>query len=873
MFGVLRGACIGVAFGFICMGAKAHGHAQGGAQTDLREQTLLTGAGWQFTGTEQGQALPEIGTSEYAQAKWTDVSVPHIFETRAHYNAPEQGWYKRNLNIGANAGRKRTYIVFEGVTTVADVYVNGKLLGEHKGAYTRFLYDITDAVHPGADNLLAVKVDNRPQSLVDHLPDVAMGLYKLWGGINRKVWLLTTGPVGIDPTDFASPGVYITPTGVSEKSAKLEIEVLLRNTLGAAQNVTTTATLLDPDGKAVQKFTPKIAAKQTNLEPGQRVSVKLDGTVDHPRLWALLAPQLYHVRVDVMDASGKVVDSVTQPTGFRTVEFRIANPKVRDTEKWIYFNGKKTALYGVDLHPEVEEKGNAVSDQDLIDNFDVMADLGINFLRLPHYPHAQLEYDECDKRGILCWPEDGHTHNENYGPLAEQIITEMIKQNYNHPSLPVWGLGNESKVATAEASVPLAHKLDPHRPAVAVHMRCDACDFTGNNEYPGWYAKGSFRDYMPHAYIMEIGAGGVITTHTDYNQADWKVSSYEPEEYQQLLAEYVFTKAFDPANDKVGIFTWWIMREFSDQKYKGKIGINSKGLETYAGEKKDVYYLYRSFLRPNVPTVRLTSQTYFLRRGAVNNGIKAYSNANALTLTLNREKVSTLANGQYTQPDGPYLLHTPPQKANQPAPPPMVIPPAPHARNVFYWPVPLRTGRNVVSVTDGLGHSDTATIYFYGKGGAAEQVDRNAPVRDLKSTNDDNPAYLMNMPVHAQWPLYYDLDSTADNSWSHLPAAVEGASWIALRRVTKPGQDTTVSFTATRAEMVYVAESEGGATAGTTATVPAGFAAVDNGSFIWRDNALQLVPAKLFGRKVAAGESVSLKLGDADAVVLVKAER
>src|SRR5208283_5108329 len=132
-----------------------------------------------------------------------------------------------------------------------------------------------------------------------------------------------------------------------------------------------------------------------------------------------------------------LVDSVTQPTGFRTVEWRWADNQA-------LVNGKRVRLFGADVHQEIEGKGNALSDEEVLRSFALASDLGLNFMRLPHYPHLQLEYDQCDARGILCWPEDGHSNDEVWGPTAQQIVTEMVKQNYNHPSIALWSLGNEA---------------------------------------------------------------------------------------------------------------------------------------------------------------------------------------------------------------------------------------------------------------------------------------------------------------------------------------------------------------------------------------------------------------------------------------------
>ncbi|HEY0797321.1 MAG TPA: glycoside hydrolase family 2 TIM barrel-domain containing protein, partial [Acidisarcina sp.] len=716
---------------------------------DIRQQIPLTGGGWTFVGASAAETLPESGTPAFAAAAWSPVSVPHVFNSRLDYDRLQQGWYRRVVVVPPGLATKRLFLVFEGVTSIADVYVNGHHMGQHRGAYTRFIFDATSALHPGGGNEIAVRVDNRVSEIQDLFPNRTR-LYKLWGGINRKVWLLATDSLHIDPTDFASPGVYITPSNVTAESARISVEVLLRDdspasahgSENASGSVRVRASVLDPAGKVV-----KVLNGPAEVKSGARTAVTLAGTVDHPWLWEPGHPYVYHVRVELL-RGGKVVDVVTQPTGFRTVDFDFPGNK-------IVVNGKRTKFFGADVHQELEPKGNAVSDDDIRSSFDTMQDLGVNFMRLPHYPHAQLEYDLCDERGIFCWAENGHSNDEKWGPAGEQITTEMVKQNYNHPSIPLWSVGNESRGETAEAAVPLVRALDPSRPVVVANMRCNNCDLRGINTYPGWYGKLGFRDYTPHGFITEVGGGGVVTTHTDYNQADYVVNKFEPEEYQQLVAENDISKALNPANEDIAMFTWWTLRDFSDTKYKGPIGINSKGLLTYAGDKKDVYYLYRSFLRPGEPTVHITSKRYFLRRGAVDNGIKVYSNAKKLTLTLNGAVVSTLENGKYFQPGGPYLARTLPAKDPSPQ----------EIDNVFYWPVPLHTGRNDVSISDGAGHSDSAVIYFEGAGGSPARPSRGTPlVEDLTSSNANNPAYIIDAPIHAQWPIYYDLDGTADNS-------------------------------------------------------------------------------------------------------------
>jgi beta-galactosidase len=803
-----------------------------------RQQILLSGADWRFTGAGAAAALPQFDTKEFAAAAWQSVSVPHVFQTRAHFTELTQGWYRRDFIVAPELSGKRLYLVFEGAATIADAYVNGKHLGQHRGAYTRFVFDATDAVKSGGSNELAVRVDNNPQNTTDCLPSNSR-LYTVWSGLYRKVWLVATDPLHVDLEDYASPGVYITPQNVTAASADLSVKALVKNSSISPQTAEVRATLMDSQGAVVKTFDAK-----RNVPAGQSVAVEFSGVIPQPKLWSPAAPNLYQMKVEVL-RDGRVVDEVTQPTGFRNLVFEIATGRVK-------LNGQPIVLTGGNLHQEIESKAAAMADDDFRTNYAFMQDLGFNWIRLPHYPHAQLEYDLCDQLGLLCWAENGHSNGKSTkdspdvpGPTADQITTEMVKQNYNHPSIAVWSVGNEGGQDVADREVPVVKALDATRPVVVANMKSTNADFHGINSYPAWYPG---RDPDPWkiaktGYITETGAGGVTTIHCDYAGASHIVNIYEPEEYQQLVAEARFQACIRENDGTLGMFSWWTMRDMTDVKYKKPIGWNTKGLLTYAGDKKDIYYLYRCFLRPNEPTVHLASQRYFIRTGAVDNGIKAYSSAAKLTLALNGETISTLTNGSYTQTNGR------------------------HVDNVFFWKTPLHTGKNLATVSDGAGHSDSAVIYFYGTNGLPE-LPANPLATDLRTSNPNNRAYFMDMPVQAQWPIYYDLDSTADNSFDALPAEIAGAKWIALRRGTKSGQETDLSFKLTRPATVFVMATK-------RETVPAflaeaGFKEISKTGLVWRDNNLMLVPAQLFSRRAQAGEVIHLAPPDRDEIVLVK---
>ena len=425
------------------------------------------------------------------------------------YDTLTKGWYKRQVTVDPSAKGKELYLVFEGAASIADVYVNGQHLGQHRGAYTRFIFDATAALHPG-DNELAVLVDDTPANTTDCLPWSITGLYKVWGGLYRNVWLVTTSQVHIDPTDFAAPGVYLTPKNVSADSADLDVRTLLRNTSAADVQAQVKARIVDPDGKEVTTLTGT-----TPVPAHGTATSELSTTIKQPQLWGAHQGKLYHVETTIL-LNGKPVDELTQATGFRWLNWDWKGGNVT-------LNGKRIILYGADVHQETEEKGSAVSPEDLKANFDDMQYLGVNFMRFPHYPHAALEYELCDQDGILAWCEDGHSNSKDIvGPTAAQIVTEMVKQNYNHPSIVVWSMGNESNGQVADQCVPIAKALDPSRPVGVANQKSELADFHTAHCYYGWYHE-DMEGYRPLGFISEIGAGGLVTTHCDYGNADWKV--------------------------------------------------------------------------------------------------------------------------------------------------------------------------------------------------------------------------------------------------------------------------------------------------------------------------------------------------------------
>ena len=791
-------------------------------------KTLLLSGPWRFKASNDLLAAEAPGLDD---RDWEPVTVPHTWGERPWRRA----WYRTRFAVPREDVGRPLYLVFEGAATFADVYLNGKHLGQHRGAFTRFVFDGHRAAVPG-ENVLAVRLTNDPADTADSLPSgLGKQLYNMYGGLYRKVWLVSPHALHVDPTEDASPGVYVTPSNVSAQSADLAVKVLVRNAGDARKPVEVRCRLLDAAGQQVTLLVRKL-----EFDAGASAPVEVVVTLNQPRLWSPADPYLYRVRAEVV-SDGDVVDVVEQRTGFR--DFRLVDGR-------FLLNGAPIVLRGVGKHQETEEHAAAVADDELREDFAGLKDLGVNFVRLAHYPHAALAYDLADEMGILVWAENGHSNTYKITTTGDTITREMVRQNYNHPSIVIWSVGNETGFVRVNRYAAVVRAQDPQRLITYASntgprgKRYPLLDFVAQNTYRGWY-RGHTAEFAEKArqmrFVSEAGAGAVVTHHTDYADARRVVDQFEPEEYRQHVAEVHFQVVFREQKD-LPLYTLWVFRDFAIEKYKGR---NTKGLLTYAGFRKDAYHLYKAFLRPDEPVVHLTSKTYFLRRGRIANGIKAYSNRRELSLTLNGQDRGRRRKGEFRHPDRRVV------------------------DNVFYWPVALQEGRNEVSVSDGAGHTDSAVVYFHGRG-ARPRPDASSLVQDLRSSNAASPAYFVDTEVREEWPFYYEFDGSADNTFHRLPTELKGARWISTRRLSKPEARTGLSFSlapGTGAAKVFVVFTDGAPL--TAGLERAGFR--DAGvAGRWRDNDLRLVGFRAWVKHAKGGDRIQVPGATADYVVLIR---
>jgi beta-galactosidase len=662
--------------------------AQSAAQdTNLRSVRPLA-SGWRFV---QDDGLTDEAGLAATGDSWQAVTLPHTWNASdaASTNATVpykrgRGWYR--LVFDAPKDGARHWLEFEAASIVADVWLNGKKLGQHRGAFSAFRFDVTEALQPSG-NVLVVKADNStPKSEAD-LTAVAplSGDFNMSGGLYRAVKLVSTrADVHVALDDFGGPGVYARTVGINAP-AKVNVLVRVANDGGGPGTYTVRATLVDATGRTAgeTRATVLLAAKG-RAESSQDVSVAT------PHLWqGVRDPYLYTLRVDVLDSRGTVLDRVTQPFGIRQMGF--------DPDRGFSLNGQALPLHGVAMHQDALGKGWAISNGDTDASLALVKEIGANTLRLAHYPHAEYTLRRADEMGLVVWAEVPFVNgvrpscgNEpataEFTANLEQQLREMIRQQYNHPSVAMWGIGNENKMLQAfcdgaDNVTPVLRHLhevakteDPTRPTtLADNLNSGPgsekisvggiTDIWGLNRYHLWYygdldslvkdVDGLHAKYPKQPVgISEYGAGAALSDHTDnplggpptpYGAGGARV--YQPEEYAAFVHERAYAEyASRP-------FVWgtyvWAMFDFgSGIRYEGDVrGVNTKGLVTFDRQtRKDPFYFYKANWSAE-PVTHIVGRRYTDRAYPVTD-VRVYSNADAVQLVVNGEPFASLTAAQ-----------------------------------------------------------------------------------------------------------------------------------------------------------------------------------------------------------------------------------
>ena len=578
--------------------------------------------GWRFIGPDK---------------KEIPVNLPHTWNAIDGQDGGNDYWrgscvYTKNFDAPAyDPETECVYLEFRGVNATADVSLNGEKCIHHDGGYSTFRKDIT-ALLKEKDNTLVVIADNSVNDRV--YPQKAD--FTFYGGIYRSVKLLTVNRQHFDLDHFGGPGLAVSAQ-VDGKDATVWVRTWHNAEKGAVS-----VALKDTDGNTVATGT------------GTDTKIKIPNV----HLWdGLEDPYLYTCEA-TLTVDGVAVDTVRTQFGARYYHV--------DPQKGFFLNGRSYPLRGVCRHQDWRGIGNALHKEHHDTDMAMIREVGANTIRLAHYQHDQYFYDLCDRYGFVVWAEIPYIseHMPNGRANTVSQMTELIVQNYNHPSICVWGISNEITISTRDKKDmmdnhkvlnDLIHELDPSRPTtLACYAVCGpfnpvahrVSDLVSWNLYLGWYVPGMFLnkfwvDFFHWKYpnrclgYSEYGCECMPNLHSAHPRR-----GDQSEEYQCLYHEYML-KFFDERP-----FMWathmWNMFDFAAdaRNQGGEPGMNHKGLVTFDRKvRKDSFYIYKAWWSKE-PFVHICGKRFVDRVETVNE-IKVYSNQDTVTLYANGKEVAT----------------------------------------------------------------------------------------------------------------------------------------------------------------------------------------------------------------------------------------
>ncbi|MBQ8258665.1 MAG: glycoside hydrolase family 2 protein [Clostridia bacterium] len=572
-------------------------------------------------------------TTDITLSEGEKVSLPHTWNAEDGFDGGNDYFrgsclYKKTLEKSSLPEADLYYLEFRGANSSADVYVGGKKLAHHDGGYSTWRVNITEEITDATE--IAVIVDNAPNETV--YPQMAD--FTFYGGLYRNVNLVCVNKAHFDLDYYGAPGIKITPA-IEGKDAKVEVEVYVK---GLAEGQKIVYTIYDKEENEIAKT--ETAETKVSLE------------IKDVHLWnGRKDPYLYCCEAEIVEGN-TVIENVCNRFGCRT--FRI------DPENGFILNGEEYPLRGVSRHQDRWGVGNALLPEHHEEDIDLICEVGATTIRLAHYQHDQYFYDLCDERGLVIWAEIPYISKHMPGGRENTIsqMKELVSQNYNHPSIVVWGLSNEIGIGGADEDLlenhrilnDLCHEMDKTRlTTIAAVSMCKMDDpyllipdVVSYNHYFGWYGgdttmNGPWFDKF-HAMhpTIPIGCSEYGCEALNWHTSEPKQGDYT-EEYQSYYHEELIKQLFTRK------FMWathvWNMFDFgADARAEGgENGQNHKGLVTMDRKyKKDSFYAYKAWLvSPEVdPFVHLCSKRYIDRVEDVTK-VTVYSNLPEVELFVN----------------------------------------------------------------------------------------------------------------------------------------------------------------------------------------------------------------------------------------------
>ena len=611
----------------------------------------------------------ENDTKEISEAlntkDWMSINIPHSWNsldaTDLYPGYRRSGsWYKKTVTIDKINSNKIYELYFEGVNITSEIYVNGTKVGEHIGGYIGFTIDISKHIQNGTNEII-VRADNsyNPEIIPSQKSD-----FFIFGGITRDVWFQTKPKTHLT-------NLKITTPNVSSESADLIATFSINNSDNSSK---IKATLVDKDQKEI--LAQLFDTSDSDLEINFNV-------IKNINLWDTDNPNLYTLKVQLIE-NDIVKDEISDRVGFRWFEFKDYGA--------FYLNGKRLLLRGTHIHEEHAEVGAAMSNVQHRTDMELIKEMGANFVRLAHYPQDPEVYKACDELGLLVWDElpwcRGGLGNDAWKTNTKTMLKEIITQNYNHPSIILWSLGNEiywlPDFEDGDDTVKinsylnelndLAHQLDPTR-KTAIRKYNDGAnivDVFSPSIWSGWYS-GSYKSYQKvidtykkeykHFLHTEYGGSSHVGRHTENPiTGEGKIQSDGWEEAIVQTEVANIAKIGDwSENYIVDLFDWHLSISENDSTFVGNAQwafkdfgtplrpenaipyINQKGLVDRSGKPKDAFYVFKSYWNTTDLFTYIESHTWTERQGPKDlaRTISVYSNCPEVELFHNGKSLGS----------------------------------------------------------------------------------------------------------------------------------------------------------------------------------------------------------------------------------------
>jgi beta-galactosidase len=635
---------------------------------------------------------------DFNDSTWRKLDLPHDWAIEGDFiqDLPGEtgkrpfagvGWYRKHFKLSPQDKGKRVYIDFDGAMAYPTVWLNGQFVGGWTYGYSSFRLDLTPYIKFGGENVIAVRLENLPES----------SRWYPGSGIYRNVWLVKTAPVHV-----AHWGTYITTPEVGASAATINILTTIENDSNSNGNLAVRTRIYEVSPNGIRSKIPVAISESSNIDASANANAKDEATlkVRKPKLWSVATPNLYQAVTEITQ-DRRVIDSSETNFGLRTIKF--------DAEKGFLLNGEHLYLKGVCDHHDLGALGTAINKRALERQLEILKEMGVNAIRTSHNPPAPELLDLADRMGFVVMDEafdawanrkKANDYHLIFADWHEKDWRSQLRRDRNHPSVILWSIGNEiseqrnaagHKIA-AELSQ-IAHEEDPTRPTTAGANYVEAgyngfqqtIDVFGYNYKPQEYGK--FRTTNPSMPLFASETASTISSRGEYffpveedkskGLADFQMSSYDlyaprwatppdPEFEGQdrnlsVAGEFVWTgfdylgepTPYDRDSKNPLIFTDPAEQaaKLQELKTSGVIRTPSRssyfGIVDLCGFKKDRFYIYQARWRPDLPMAHILPHWNWPERVGQITPVNVYTSGDEAELFLNGKSLGRKKRGAF----------------------------------------------------------------------------------------------------------------------------------------------------------------------------------------------------------------------------------